>query len=271
MNADVLLCEAIDTRSPLGVIEALGMGANPNNNHFYGRTFKVVPALERAWLEQEFAQGQDLSEMLVALIRGGARINGVRTATLIFNDAWSRGRLSTLQALLSNGYATQANHQCLFTPHRDVLAYLVTHVGLDPSKTVERRGTPAHHAIKMQWMQHVRFLLDWGVSVEASDHEGNSLLITAAEYGSDEILAELLARGADPSIRNFSGDTALHLAATAEIAELLIAAGAPLDVANDRCELPDDTRREWVRAAIEPARLSRACDPTHHTTPIRRL
>lgn len=271
MNADALLCEAIDTRSPQGVIEALALGANPNTRHFYGRTFKEVPALERAWREQELAEGQDLSEMLVALIQGGAHIIGVSTATQIFNDAWFRGRLPTLQALFSNGYTTQANHPCLFTPHLPVLAYLVNDRDLDPSKTVERRGTPAHHAIKMQWMEHTRFLLDWGVSVEASDHEGNSLLITAAEYAAEEILIELLARGADPSIRNFSGDTALHLAATAEIAELLISAGAPLDVANDRCELPEDTRREWVRAAIEHARLSRTCDPTHHAAPTRRL
>lgn len=54
--------------------------------------------------------------------------------------------------------------------------------------------------------------LDAGVPVEITDPKGDTLLILAAYYGHDEIVADLLARGADPDRTNDRGQTAIAAA-----------------------------------------------------------
>lgn len=67
-------------------------------------------------------------------------------------------------------------------------------------------------------------------------HEGADALMTAAAYGQDELLDDLLARGADVHATNDKGATALHHAAAAgnlHAIDRLLAAGADPDVRND--------------------------------------
>ncbi len=74
--------------------------------------------------------------------------------------------------------------------------------------------------------------LNHGLSVDATDGEGNTLLMLAAYHGRAETVAALIARGADVDLRNdrdqspvagaiFKGEDA--------VARSLIAAGADLD------------------------------------------
>src|SRR5262249_52566603 len=71
-------------------------------------------------------------------------------------------------------------------------------------------------------------LLDRGVNIEGRDDLGRTALMIAAAFGSDKVVALLLARGADQTARDaVRGDTALHYAALTghkEAARLLLAA-----------------------------------------------
>ena len=69
--------------------------------------------------------------------------------------------------------------------------------------------------------------------VGLSGTNGNDLLGMATATGSSGLVSLLLARGANPAHANVHGATALHQAAYAgrlDIAQLLLAAGAPVDV-----------------------------------------
>ena len=72
----------------------------------------------------------------------------------------------------------------------------------------------------------VRELLGQGVSVNAQDEHGFSPLHAAASYGQIDLLRLLLTLGANVHIRDTDGDTPLHACETAEVFEILIAAGA---------------------------------------------
>jgi hypothetical protein len=67
-------------------------------------------------------------------------------------------------------------------------------------------------------------------------HDGADALMTAAAYGQDDLLDDLLDRGADVHATNATGGTALHHAAAAgnlHAIDRLVAAGADLDARND--------------------------------------
>ena len=55
------------------------------------------------------------------------------------------------------------------------------------------------------------FLLDAGVDVNALNHIGDTVLLEAVIFGGIEIMTLLLEHGADPTIRNADGETALEL------------------------------------------------------------
>lgn len=59
----------------------------------------------------------------------------------------------------------------------------------------------------------VRLLLSRGAAVDLADNRGRTALMIAAERGHAEVVAELLAAGADPAARDLEGKSALDLAA----------------------------------------------------------
>lgn len=65
--------------------------------------------------------------------------------------------------------------------------------------------------------------LDAGVPVEITNPKGDTLLILAAYYGSDAIVADLLRRGADPNRTNDRGQTAIAAALFAQSASSVTA------------------------------------------------
>lgn len=100
-------------------------------------------------------------------------------------------------------------------------------------------------------------LIKAGADVTVVDAAGNTLLHQAAARGQDELVRRLLDRGADPTVRNKRNETALFVMLkkprwNADIAELLVRAGAPLDVTNiDGVALLDlvspETREQLLR------------------------
>jgi len=84
-------------------------------------------------------------------------------------------------------------------------------------------------------------LLDAGVSLSATNKNGETPLYVAAEKGQVEMARVLIAKGADAKVRTPNGETVLHAASMIESAALttdLIRAGADVNAANNDGETP---------------------------------
>ena len=101
-----------------------------------------------------------------------------------------------------------------------------------------------HDAAADENIEAVKQHLAAGTDVNAKDDEGYTPLHSAAEYGCKEVVALLIAEGADVNAKGGRfGNTPLHLALNeghGEIAELLITKGADINAKNDRDETPLD-------------------------------
>ena len=76
-------------------------------------------------------------------------------------------------------------------------------------------------------LEVVKYLLENGADINAKDSNwGYTVLIYAAEYVNLETVQFLIENGADFNIKNNEGKTALDLAKTEEIKEVLRKAGA---------------------------------------------
>jgi ankyrin repeat protein len=63
--------------------------------------------------------------------------------------------------------------------------------------------------------------LSHGASIDAVDDRGRSALMTAAELGHAEVVGILLGHGADATLRDKTGKTALDLAANDGVRQAL--------------------------------------------------
>jgi ankyrin repeat protein len=68
----------------------------------------------------------------------------------------------------------------------------------------------------------VNFLLDDGAHIDDSDARGRTALMIAAEGGRANVVTVLLARGADPSLRDRAGKRAADLTALTALRERLL-------------------------------------------------
>ena len=67
----------------------------------------------------------------------------------------------------------------------------------------------------------VKYLLDAGAHIDDRDARGRTALMIAAEGGRAEIATVLLARGADPSLKDKAGKRAADLTALSSLRERL--------------------------------------------------
>ncbi len=82
-------------------------------------------------------------------------------------------------------------------------------------------------------------LLSGGVSVNVTDHDGETALMEAADKGRVEAVKLLLKHGANVNAADHDGETALMMAADegrTEVVRVLIAAGANLDARDEDYE-----------------------------------
>ena len=94
----------------------------------------------------------------------------------------------------------------------------------------------------------VGVLLASGVSVNAQDELGYSPIHAAASYGHKALVELLIKAGADLTLRDGDGDTALHVCEDGEVAALLVAAGADIAAPNAEGQTPIDVCRDEQRA-----------------------
>lgn len=107
------------------------------------------------------------------------------------------------------------------------LMYAVLKGHTDLARAMVARGAdvnkpgwaPLHYAASYAGdgaVQQVQWLLDNHAYIDAESPNGTTPLMMAAQYGSEEVLRLLLAEGADPSLRNSLGLTAIDFAVRAE-------------------------------------------------------
>jgi ankyrin repeat protein len=80
---------------------------------------------------------------------------------------------------------------------------------------------PDENAPEAQAVQVVSYLLDAGAHVDDRDDRGRTALMIAAEGGHAEIAGLLLARGADPALRDKAGKRAADLTVLSSLRERL--------------------------------------------------
>ena len=101
----------------------------------------------------------------------------------------------------------------------------------------------------------LQLLLENGLNVEECNDTGEPLLLVTVRGDDSERVRLLLKYGADIHARNRSGDSALHLAESAEMVSLLLEAGADPDAVNEYGETPSDaalrSRKGHVLRALE--------------------
>lgn len=173
-------------------------------------------------------------------------------------------------------------HHAAAEGRKDVVAYLLDH-GTGVSQPAQAGETPLALAVEAGHGEVVELLLRRGARPSAPDPDGNALMHEAARRNWPEVVKLLLAREADipwyssqprqHTARNTSGDTPLHTAvraAAAEVARLLVSAGADPWATNDAGEKPimlarnrnDEALRQAIavgasaRGAVERRELS---------------
>ena len=117
----------------------------------------------------------------------------------------------------------------------------------------DRKSTAPHLLVKKSPNpQLVRLLVERGADLTIQDDDGETALHYAAKKGCKATTELLLAYGADISAINREGQTALHHAAhfSAEITEVLLAAGAVVDARDMHGRTPLHHASEDVKRAV---------------------
>lgn len=164
-------------------------------------------------------------------------------------DAVRTGRSEAARTLLAAG--ADANEPgvdgatpLLYAAHAaDVeLVRALLAAGADPNAANRYGVAPLHEAALIADEALVRALLDAGAEVDRALPEGETPLMLAARTGGVAAVKLLIERGADVDVvERWQGQTPLMYAAAhdrAEVAAALIAAGAALETATPRTELP---------------------------------
>jgi len=127
--------------------------------------------------------------------------------------------------------------------------------------------TPLHAAAGLGSVACVALLLDHGVGVDIEDDQGGTPLLRAARQHSapvDDTAALLLARGADPNLRQDDGTTALHLATRAgrsTVVSHLLLAGADPDPIDTRGFSPLHSAAELGIVRLIDSLIAAGADP----------
>ena len=132
-----------------------------------------------------------------------------------------------------NVFGSTALHEASLKGYEDTAELLIAS-GADLLDSNSGNSTPLYLAVAYNRISMVRCLLKFGLEqVNVVCRSGWTVLINAADLANEEMVTLLLQAGADHSIQNDRGMTALHLAARKNhiaVAKLLILAGASIDV-----------------------------------------
>ena len=106
------------------------------------------------------------------------------------------------------------------------LVWLLMGAGWDPA-TRNRHGATCLHLAGNA--RTTAYFAARARDIDARDDEGRTALMLAAAHGDQEKAKALLGHGASAKHADLNGDTALHAARTAEVAQVLLNAGADIE------------------------------------------
>jgi ankyrin repeat protein len=193
----------------------LAAGAKPNIETAYGETPFGV------------AYGFSNFEAVRVLIDAGADLKPLAWSPLM--EAIALGSVDDVAAELQSGGAAALGAD----PKRPW--YLALQVGevAKAKLLLEHEGVGDSadllHAVQKDHLEMVKWLLDWGADPNATDDYGHTVLMEAAQWGSTGCVRVLLDARADIHAQDHVQAMAISSAANADIARLLIEAGADID------------------------------------------
>ena len=98
------------------------------------------------------------------------------------------------------------------THNSEMLALLVRKDADLEALSVQTKMTPLILAVEIGDTDAMMILLNKGVNINRTNHEGYTPLMAAAESGRARVVEVLLDRGAEPEAKDYKGKTALMLA-----------------------------------------------------------
>ncbi len=207
----VRLC---DKGTAAEVEQALKNGANANARDADGLTALGTAAM------REDGDKEGL-RVVQALLAAGAEVNGTDESdeTALVKAVENRSDIAVIRALLAAGAQAEARNHYEATALSVAVGYAgsapvvqalaaaganVHAVGKHDSCTYLIRAAQRHHDAAV-----FRALLEAGVEVNAACTDGTTVLMTAADFGSHELVTLLLEAGADRNLKDREGHDAL--------------------------------------------------------------
>lgn len=119
------------------------------------------------------------------------------------------------------------------------------------------RSPPLYAAVQSEDDYVARLLLERGANVNVRLEKGYTPLSLAVKQGSTRMVQLLVAHGADWHFQTDSGSTALHVVSHANVAELALQAGVPIEGTGSRRAI---ATAHPSRRVVEITPLMRACE-----------
>ncbi len=172
---------------------------------------------ERKSLELMDAALQDNAHAIDSLVKAGANINYVdEFGDTALCQAALQGHTETLKKLLSYLTARYSKNRALILAsgagHSDIIDILLK-AGAEVNTYMKNFHTPLFQAIKHNNIKALQRLLATAcIDVNQEDHEGIIPILLAAKNGRLAMLKLLVSHGANITIKNAEGRTALDMA-----------------------------------------------------------
>jgi ankyrin repeat protein len=190
-----------------------------------------------------------MEDIVGALVRGGAKVDGVDGGGGPLMGAIGYGRASAMRALVSAGARIKSVRAAAAVGRLDLVKGFAAAGGDEATK--EDMEQALVHAAFFGRTEVVDFLLERGVDPGAKDHQAFTPLHWAAFNGHVDAVRLLLSRGAPLEVKNIYGGTVLDATVWASkngsdgvdhvpVVELLLAAGADIEAVGP---LPAGTAR----------------------------
>jgi ankyrin repeat protein len=154
-------------------------------------------------------------------------------------------------------YNRTALHGAAWFNHHEIVQMLIENgADLNPHSTWADGETPLHFAARNGSAEAIQVLIDADADLDVQTEVGGTPLINmlrkVARYN-PEIISLLLTGGANPNLQDVDGNTALHYASNyrrAEAISILIEHGAALDLVNNNSETALDVAATEVIAEL---------------------
>lgn len=173
-----------------------------------------------------YAAGEDLPENIRLLLRAGANVNARTKGSMtpLLEAAQMYADLTTLKVLLQAGAAINVQDSKdntalkyslrMAISDEQVATFLLQH-GANPNLADSDGDTPMIQAISAGHAPNfLTFLVTHGAKLNAQDKAGQTALMVAAGLQDTDSIARLLLLGADTTIKDKDGATALFYAVT---------------------------------------------------------